>query len=96
MVEVLKTESADQEIYDGHLSWSGKNPSGDRIDFTNFYLRWNGRPWLSDKRSDPQERHNLAENRPEKLKEMQRKLRDKLVELRAPAEQLDRIGIRHL
>lgn len=52
--------------------------------------------WLSDKRSDLQERHNLAEDRPGKLKEMQRKLRDKLVELRAPAEQLDRLGIRNL
>jgi hypothetical protein len=46
MAEVLKIQSAGKEIYDGHLSWSGENPSGDRIDFTNFYLRWNGRPWL--------------------------------------------------
>jgi hypothetical protein len=52
--------------------------------------------WLSDKRSDLYERQNLAEDRPEKLREMQRVLRDKLVELRAPAEQLDRLGIRRM
>lgn len=50
--------------------------------------------WLSDSRADPNELVNLADDRPEKLREMQHKLRETLVDLDAPDEQLDRLGIR--
>ena len=49
--------------------------------------------WLSDRSTDPDERINLASERPEKLKEMQEILRKTLVELEAPAEQLERLGL---
>ncbi|WP_335343103.1 sulfatase [Halomontanus rarus] len=49
--------------------------------------------WLSDKREDPNELENLADERPDKLREMQRALRRTLEELDAPPEQVDRLGI---
>ncbi|MCC2683681.1 MAG: Arylsulfatase [Paenibacillaceae bacterium] len=52
--------------------------------------------WLSDKRSDPNELVNLAEERPEKLKEMQQALVRTLQRIQAPDEQLDRLGLRGL
>ncbi len=56
---------------------------------------WWGTPtWLSDKREDPNELHNIAADHPEKLHEMQSALKEVLGELEAPDEQLDRLGIR--
>ena len=52
--------------------------------------------WLSHKGSDPSELVNLAEKRPGRLREMQRALKMKLIELKAPAEQLDRLGLREV
>jgi hypothetical protein len=49
--------------------------------------------WLSDKRSDPNELQNLADERPGKLLEMQQALRRKLEELDAPPEQIQRLGL---
>jgi arylsulfatase A-like enzyme len=50
--------------------------------------------WLSDKRTDPNELENLADDRPGKRRELQRALRTRIQELGAPTEQLDRLGIR--
>jgi arylsulfatase A-like enzyme len=55
---------------------------------------WPTPTWLSDKRQDMNELHNLADQAPEKLHAMQRTLRDLLVQLKAPEEQLDRLGLR--
>lgn len=49
--------------------------------------------WLSDLREDPVERHNRADERPEKRRELQRALRRTLVRLDAPAEQVERLGL---
>lgn len=55
---------------------------------------WQTPTWLSDKRSDPNEYVNLAEERPDKLVDMQRALVSKLLELDAPEEQLERLGLK--
>jgi arylsulfatase A-like enzyme len=49
--------------------------------------------WLSDRREDPHERVNLADERPGKRRELQRALRETLERLDAPPEQLERLGI---
>ena len=54
---------------------------------------WPTPTWLSDKQSDPNELVNLADDQPEKLREMQRKLKQTLIDLKAPAEQIDRLGL---
>jgi len=33
-----------KEIYSGHIKLGGQDPSGNKIDVTNFYLTWNGKP----------------------------------------------------
>jgi arylsulfatase A-like enzyme len=48
---------------------------------------------LHDKGEDPNELVNLAEERPEQLAEMQGKLREELIRLQAPPEQLERLGL---
>jgi len=55
---------------------------------------WGTETWLSDRRVDPNERDNLADDRPEMLATMQRALARTLVDLDAPEEQLERLGIR--
>jgi hypothetical protein len=52
--------------------------------------------WLSDKTRDMNELVNLADTRPDKLADMQRALRKTLVDLKAPPEQLQRLGIADL
>jgi arylsulfatase A-like enzyme len=55
---------------------------------------YHGAPtWLSDKAADPNELTNLAEREPGKLAEMQAALRAALLELGAPGEQLQRLGL---
>jgi len=49
--------------------------------------------WLSNLRDDPNERVNLADERPDKLRKMQRALKTTLQDLDAPSEQLERLGI---
>ncbi|MFB6136637.1 MAG: sulfatase [Halobacteriaceae archaeon] len=55
---------------------------------------WGTETWLSDRREDPNELENLAGERPEKRRELQRALRERILDLGAPEEQLDRIGLR--
>ena len=50
--------------------------------------------WLSDTRTDPSERRNLADERPETVTELRRALAEALQEFDAPEEHLDRLGIR--
>ena len=57
---------------------------------------WPTPTWLSDKREDPNELVNLAEQRPDKLREMQRALKRKLIELKAPPEQIERLGLENV
>jgi len=57
---------------------------------------WPSPTWLSDKRLDINELENLATARPDKLHEMQRALRQELLRLHVPAEQIDRLGLRDL
>jgi arylsulfatase len=56
-------------------------------------MTWPDPTSLHDKAADPNELVNLAEARPDKLAEMQGKLRDELNRLRAPMEQLQRLGL---
>lgn len=49
--------------------------------------------WLSDRQTDPNELEDLANRDPAKLVEMQQALRAKLVSLRAPSEQLQRLAL---
>jgi arylsulfatase A-like enzyme len=65
-----------------------------RRDVLDSEYTWGTPTWLSDKRSDPNERENLADERPEKRRELQVALRERLLELDAPDEQLDRLGLR--
>lgn len=50
--------------------------------------------WLSDRQSDPNELVNLAEQRPDKLRQRQQLLKRTLIDLDAPVEQLRRLGLR--
>ncbi len=54
---------------------------------------WQAPTWLSDKQQDVNELVNLADEQPAKLAEMQRVLKQKLIEIGAPDEQLLRLGI---
>ena len=57
---------------------------------------WDEETWLSDRTVDPYEHANLAARSPDRVLAMKRELRDALVSLAAPDEQLDRLGLRHL
>ena len=57
-------------------------------------ISWPEATWLSHKPTDMNELHNLADSEPEKLREMQHTLRETLVRLNAPDEQLVRLGLR--
>lgn len=52
-----------------------------------------GPTWLSRKADDPREEINLADQCPEALLAMQHKLRRALIDLQAPAWQLERLGL---
>lgn len=54
---------------------------------------WSTPTWLSDKQNDINELVNLAAERPDKLRDMQTALRQTLVNLGTPSEQLTRLGI---
>ena len=56
-------------------------------------MTWPDPTSLHDKAADPNELVNLAKARPDKLAEMQGKLRDELNRLQAPMEQLQRLGL---
>ena len=55
---------------------------------------WPEATWLSHKPTDMNELRNLAAQEPEKLREMQRALKETLIRLNAPVEQLDRLALR--
>ena len=55
---------------------------------------WPAPTWLSNKAADMNELENVASQNPQKLGEMQAALRTTLLALRAPEEQLDRLGLR--
>lgn len=54
---------------------------------------WPTETWLSDKASDPNELHNLADSHPDQLATMQRALVETLQRLGAPEEQTERLGL---
>jgi arylsulfatase A-like enzyme len=54
---------------------------------------WPAPTWLSDKSTDMSETHNLAAEMQKKLVEMQKALKQKLIECAAPTEQLQRLGL---
>ena len=54
---------------------------------------WPTPTWLSDKSSDPNELVNLADSNPKKLKQMQEALKNMLLEIKAPCEQIQRLGL---
>jgi len=54
---------------------------------------WPEETWLSDKQTDPAELTNLAGRKAGKLRQMQQALRQVLVGLKAPPEQLDRLDL---
>jgi arylsulfatase A-like enzyme len=54
---------------------------------------WPTETWLSHKATDFNELENLAKTHPEKLREMQCILKRELQKLKAPAEQMERLGI---
>jgi len=43
---VIDINQPNKEIYSGHIKLGGKDPSGNNIDVTNFYLTWNGKPYF--------------------------------------------------
>jgi len=57
------------------------------------YRPWPTPTWLSDKRSDPSELVNLVEREPATLRAMQAALLEMLIQLQAPAEQIERLGL---
>ena len=57
---------------------------------------WPTPTWLSDKRRDPNELINLAATQPEKLGRMQRQLKQTLLDIQAPTEQLERLGLKSM
>jgi len=63
---------------------------------TVTHKSWPTPTWLSDRRTDPNELVNLADANPGKLRDMQRTLKQTLLDLKAPAEQLDRLGLREV
>ncbi len=54
---------------------------------------WPERTWLSNRDDDPNELVNLAGSNPDKLREMQQTLKAELIRLRAPSEQIERLGL---
>jgi arylsulfatase A-like enzyme len=55
-----------------------------------------GEAWLSDRGADFSESQNLVGTHPEKLLEMRKILKDMLIRMDAPPEQLDRLGLRYI
>ncbi|MCQ6563820.1 sulfatase-like hydrolase/transferase [Paenibacillus mendelii] len=54
---------------------------------------WPTPTWLSDKSTDPSELVNLADQEQKKAAELQQALKQTLVKLQAPSEQLERLGL---
>ncbi|NLG29223.1 MAG: hypothetical protein GX557_15035, partial [Chloroflexi bacterium] len=45
-IHALDLRGHRKPIKRGHLRVGGRNPGGDRLDVTSYYLEWNGVPWL--------------------------------------------------
>ena len=45
-VSTIDLRCEDLKIAPGILRMGGSNPNGDRISFTNYYMEFNGKPWL--------------------------------------------------
>ena len=43
---MLIAQGTSPEVFSGHLFLGGQDPTGHRIDVTNYYLRLDDRPWL--------------------------------------------------
>jgi len=56
-------------------------------------VSWPEVTWLSDQGEDPNELVNLAESRPDQLAAMQQALKQCLLKVGAPSEQLERLGL---
>ena len=54
---------------------------------------WPTSTWLSDKRNDPNELVNLADSQPDQLRRMQTALKQTLMDLKSPPEQIKRLGL---
>jgi len=46
MLHRLDIRGLHKDIYSGHLKMSGLSPQGDRVDFTNYYMTYNGWPYF--------------------------------------------------
>jgi len=42
----INLKNTSKQILPGILDMGGSNPGGDKISFTNYYMEWNGKPWL--------------------------------------------------
>ena len=69
----------------------GEPPTSDTLALTK--RTWTAPTWLSDKRTDINELVNLADDQPDQLAVMQQALKQKLIDVGAPAEQLARLGL---
>jgi arylsulfatase A-like enzyme len=89
----------------GPLNWYSPHPAlflhydlgpydGTRREVNMKGRLWTEETWLSHKPTDMNELNNLAGERPDKVREMQRALKEKFAEIGAPDEQLDRLGLR--
>jgi hypothetical protein len=60
------------------------------------YPSWPTPTWLSNKYHDPNELVNLVAEHPLKVQQMQAALKETLLQLKAPQEQLIRLGINQI
>jgi hypothetical protein len=47
MEYAISVRNATKSIYPSSLKMNGANPQGDRISFTNYYMEWNGKPFIA-------------------------------------------------
>ncbi len=47
MEYAISVRHAAKTIYPSTLKMNGSNPQGDRISFTNYYMEWNGKPFIA-------------------------------------------------
>jgi beta-galactosidase len=46
MEHAIQAEAVTKRIEDSSLRLGGRNPAGERISFTNYYMEWNGKPYI--------------------------------------------------
>ncbi|MHA7964205.1 beta-galactosidase [Paenibacillus sp. CAU 1782] len=47
MEYAISVRNAAKSIYPSSLKMNGSNPQGDKISFTNYYMEWNGKPFIA-------------------------------------------------